>query len=182
MNDIFQRKPTQASTNAPLLVDTTLRALAAGANVTFSVANNVVTMSAQGQTGATGPQGPQGPAGSQGQAGSPSPTEDRKDPQVRKATRVHRGIQEHPVRQACWVRQGHQGCRVYPVPGIPSAKGDKGDKGDQGDTGDKGDPGTPADASALVTLATDQTVVGSKNFDGVTRLKSIVRVRPQASV
>ena len=35
--------------------------------------------------------------------------------------------------------------------------------------------------SALVTLATDQTVVGSKNFDGVTRLRSIVRVRPLAS-
>jgi hypothetical protein len=74
VNDIFQRKLTQVSTNTPLLVDTTLRALAAGANVTLSVANNVVTISAQGQTGATGPEGPQGPPGSQGQAGSAGPT------------------------------------------------------------------------------------------------------------
>ena len=66
VNDIFQRKLTQSSTTTPLLVDTTIRALAAGASVTLSVANNVVTISAQGQTGATGPQGPQGTHGSQG--------------------------------------------------------------------------------------------------------------------
>ena len=74
VNDIFQRKLTQVSTHTPLLVDATLRALAAGANVTLSMANNVVTISAQGQTGATGPEGPQGPPGSQGQAGSAGPT------------------------------------------------------------------------------------------------------------
>ena len=74
VNDIFQRKLTQVSANTPLLVDTTLRALAAGANVTLSVANNVATISTQGQTGATGPEGPPGPPGSQGQAGSAGPT------------------------------------------------------------------------------------------------------------
>ena len=49
--EIFQRELTAVSTNTPLLVDTTLRALAAGTNISFAVANNVVTISAQGQTG-----------------------------------------------------------------------------------------------------------------------------------
>ena len=69
--DIFQRKLTAVSTNTPLLVDTTLRALAAGANISLAVANNVVTISALGQTGPQGPPGPQGPQGPAGQKGDP---------------------------------------------------------------------------------------------------------------
>ena len=46
--EIFQRKLTAVSTNTPLLVDTTLRALAAGANISFAVANDVLTISALG--------------------------------------------------------------------------------------------------------------------------------------
>ena len=41
VNDIFQQNLTQVSTDTPLLVDTTLRALAAGANVLLSVAKNL---------------------------------------------------------------------------------------------------------------------------------------------
>ena len=40
--------------------------------------------------------------------------QNRKGPRAQKATRVHREIQELPVRQACWDPQGHQGCRGYP--------------------------------------------------------------------
>ena len=49
--EIFQRNLTAVSTSTPLLADTTLPALAAGTSITLTVANNVVTISALGQTG-----------------------------------------------------------------------------------------------------------------------------------
>ena len=95
------------------MVDTTLRALAAGANVTLSVANNVVTISAQGQTGATGPEGLRDPLEVKVRPALLAPQE-RKDPRVQKATQGSRGLQEHRASQACRDLQDPQDYQVYP--------------------------------------------------------------------
>ena len=64
------------------------------------------------------------------------------------------------MREACWDLQGHQGCRVCPE--FLVQKVTKVTRVIRETRVTKGDPGTPADVSALVTLATNQTVGGSK--------------------
>ena len=160
--DIFQRKLTAISTalTTPLLVDNStdtpkIRALLAGANITLTTVDNVVTISALGQTGPQGPAGPTGPTGPAGPAGPQGPAGAKGDPG-----------EEGPV--------GPAG-PIGPIgpPGIPGIPGIPGPEGPQGPQGPQGPAGTPADVSALVTLATTQTITGAKTFSATTTCATV---------